>query len=302
MERILVIGSSNTDMVVKTKRFPNPGETILGGNFFMFPGGKGANQAVAAARMGGDIVFICKIGNDIFGEQAIEGFKKEGINTNYIFRDPNETSGVALITVNEDGENEIVVAQGANNTLSAENILHAVKAIESCTILLLQLEIPVTTVMAAAEKASVLGKRVILNPAPATNLPKELFSYLWLITPNETEAEILTGITVKDQVSARQAADALIGFGVQNVIITLGAEGAYFQNKETAYIIPASKVKAVDTTAAGDVFNGSLAVELSTASNWKAAITIACKAASISVTRMGAQASAPYAHELDTLA
>jgi ribokinase len=301
MERILVIGSSNTDMVVKTKRFPNPGETILGGNFFMFPGGKGANQAVAAARMGGDIVFICKIGNDIFGEQAIEGFKKEGINTNYIFRDPNGTSGVALITVNEDGENEIVVAQGANNTLSAENILHAVKAIESCTILLLQLEIPVTTVMAAAEKASVLGKRVILNPAPATNLPKELFSYLWLITPNETEAEILTGITVKDQVSARQAADALIGFGVQNVIITLGAEGAYFQNKETAFIIPASKVKAVDTTAAGDVFNGSLAVELSTASNWKAAITIACKAASISVTRMGAQASAPYRDELIAL-
>lgn len=298
MSTILVIGSSNTDMVVKTKRFPQPGETILGGEFFMFPGGKGANQAVAAARMGGAVTFICKTGNDIFGEQVVEGFKTENINTEYILKHSSAASGVALITVNEKGENEIVVAPGANNQLLADDVLNAAAAIENCNILLLQLEVPVDTVLAAAKKASVTGKKVILNPAPATALPDSLFSSLWLITPNETEAAILTGIQVNNEEDAKQAAQKLLEMGVQNVIITLGAKGAYFQNAESSFTIEADKVTAIDTTAAGDVFNGTLAVALAKGMQWKPAITLACKAASVSVTRMGAQASAPYIYEV----
>jgi ribokinase len=301
MPNITVIGSSNTDMVVKTNHFPKPGETILGGEFFMFSGGKGANQAVAAARMGGHVTFICKTGNDIFGKRAVEEFKKEGIITKYIGADETKASGTALIIVNKNGENEIVVAQGANEMLSAKDIDNAEESINTADVLLMQLEIPVDTVLYAAKKAFECGKKVLLNPAPARQLPKALFKYLYLLTPNETEAEILTGIKITDQQSAAEAAEKLMASGVQNVIITMGAEGAYFKNQQTELMIPADKVQAADTTAAGDTFNGVLAVEITSGKNWQAAIAVACKAASISVTRMGAQASMPYRHELKIL-
>lgn len=299
MPKIIVIGSSNTDMVVKTKKFPVPGETILGGEFFMFPGGKGANQAVAAARMGGDIVFICKTGNDIFGRRAIEEFNKEGINTQYISTDFEKASGTALILVDEKGENEIVVASGANETLSEKNIETAEKEIALADVVLAQLEIPVAAVLYAAKKAAMHATKFILNPAPAQQLPEELFTYLHLITPNETEAELLTGIKVEDITTASKAASVFLEKGVQHVIITLGAQGAFFKSKNQEILVKAPTVQAVDTTAAGDVFNGVLAVEITAGKDWEPAIRTACNAAAISVTRMGAQASMPYRKELE---
>jgi ribokinase len=298
MSKIIVIGSSNTDMVVKTAQFPAPGETILGGEFFMFSGGKGANQAVASARTGGDVLFICKTGNDIFGRSAITAFQQEGINTKHVSIDPVKASGVAMITVDANGENEIVVAPGANNELSESDIKAAESEIISAEIILMQLEVPVNTVLFAAQLATHHHKKVILNPAPATQLPNELFKHLYLLTPNETEAEILTGIKVADISSAASAAGKLLELGVLNVIITMGSAGAYFKNKEIEMMIDAPLVKAVDSTAAGDVFNGVLATELTMSKDWKTAISTACKAASISVTRMGAQASMPYRNEL----
>lgn len=298
MAKIVVIGSSNTDMVVKTDKFPVPGETILGGEFFMFSGGKGANQAVAAARMGCEVTLICKIGDDIFGQRSVEEFNNEGINTSYIQKDTEKVSGTALILVDANGENEIVVASGANEKLEEINIEAAHDAIAEADVILLQLEIPVASVLYAAKKAFELGKKVILNPAPAQQLPDELLKYLHLITPNETEAEILTGIKVTDRNSAAAAAEKLMSMGVQNAIITMGAEGAYFKNHVIEMLVKSPRVNAIDTTAAGDTFNGVLAVGITSGRDWEESISFACQAAAISVTRMGAQASMPYLKEL----
>jgi len=298
MNQIVVIGSSNTDMVVKTGRFPRPGETLLGGEFFMFPGGKGANQAVAAARLGGHVTFISKVGNDLFGRQALEGFRKENIDVQYIIPDNTTASGVALITVNGDGENTIVVAPGANNHLTAEDMIRFTPAFRAADIILMQLEIPMKTVDQAITIAGKMDKKIILNPAPAQAISSEMLKKLFLITPNETEAELLTGTEVKDLSSAEKAASCLLDSGVQNVIITLGAQGAFFKSKSQQFLIPSPVVVPLDTTAAGDVFNGAIAVALSESLEWPPAIDFACRAASLSVTRMGAQSSAPYRNEL----
>jgi ribokinase len=297
-KQILVIGSANTDMVVKTTRFPQAGETIIGGDFFMFAGGKGANQAVASARLGAKVTFICKVGEDIFGKNAIEGYQKEGINTNYVLVDSKTPSGVALITINAEGQNEIVVASGANATLSVEDINQIVILFESVEVVVTQLETPISSVLRIAELARLKSKKLILNPAPAQTLPKEIFQDLFLITPNETETEILTGIKVTDEASARQASEKLKLWGVQNVIITMGAQGVFTHTSNFQGIVPTQKVIAIDTTAAGDVFNGAIAVALANHLDWEDACNFACKAATISVTRMGAQASAPYLHEI----
>jgi ribokinase len=301
MGRIVVIGSSNTDMVVKTKSLPSPGETVLGGTFFMNPGGKGANQAVTAARLNGNVTFVTKLGNDLFGEQARILFAKEGIETKYIIMDRKNPSGVALITVDERGENSIVVAPGSNGALSAYDIDDEVYGNDSSDVFLLQLEIPVSTVEFVAEKVAEKGNRVILNPAPSRQISAELLGTLFIITPNENEAELLSGIKVTDPLSAEKAALKLYKKGVKNVIITMGASGAFFLNAEVAKMIPVVPVKAVDTTAAGDVFNGALAVAVSEGRSLEEAIDFANKAASISVTRMGAQASAPYRNEIESI-
>jgi len=298
MSKILVIGSSNTDMVVRTKRFPQPGETILGEEFYMFPGGKGANQAVAAARLGGDVTFICKLGDDIFGKKALEGLDKEHINSQHVLIDSEVSSGIAMITVDTSGENQIVVASGANAMITPEDLEMAHAAFETCDIILLQLEIPLKTVDYAIQKGYQMGKKVILNPAPAQSLTDELYSSLFLITPNETEAETLTGIPVSDNDSAANAASVLLKRGVQYVIITMGAKGALFMSEESFECISVPKVEVVDTTAAGDIFNGALSVALSEKMTWREAIEWASRAASLSVTRMGAQSSAPYRTEL----
>ena len=249
--QILVVGSCNTDMVIKAAHLPRPGETILGGTFFMNPGGKGANQAVAIARLGGSVTFICKTGSDIFGHQSQQLFEEEGINTSYVFSDSGNPSGVALITVDEKAENCIVVASGANANLLPSDLAKAEEAIELADLILMQLEVPMETVCFVADIAWQKGKKVILNPAPAHPLPADLLHHLYLITPNETEAEMITGVKITDDISAVEAARVLSGMGVQHVIITLGSKGALICSDGEAEIVPALKVEAVDTTAAG---------------------------------------------------
>lgn len=298
-KKIIVIGSANTDMVVKSGKLPLPGETILGGTFFMNAGGKGANQAVAAARLGGKVTLIAKVGNDIFGKQTIEGLKTENIIIDHVFVDEEAPSGTALIMVNDEGENCIVVAPGANARLLPAD-LSQVRSIAEAAIILIQLEIPMETIEAAAKMAKSNQQKLIINPAPAQPLSDELLNGLFLITPNETEASLLTGIKVVDTETASQAADIFLNRGVQNIIITLGKQGAYFQNNNLKFKVDAPVVEAMDTTAAGDTFSGALTVAITENMDWKEAVQFAVKAASISVTRMGAQASVPYRREIDS--
>ncbi|MEI8059404.1 MAG: ribokinase [Ferruginibacter sp.] len=295
--KIIVIGSANTDMVVKAKSLPLPGETLLGGTFFMNAGGKGANQAVAAARLGGKVTLVTKVGDDIFGTQTITDLQKENIVTDYVFVDATAPSGTALIMVNEDGENCIVVAPGANAHLLPADI-DLVKELSTASIILMQLEVPMETISTVATIGKFNQQKIIINPAPAQPLQDDVLNGLFLLTPNETEATLLTGIKVVNEASASQAADIFLNKGVQNVIITLGKQGAYFQNKDLRFSVPAPLVKAMDTTAAGDTFSGAIAVAITENMDWQSAIQFAVQAASISVTRMGAQASIPYRNEL----
>lgn len=298
-KKIVVIGSSNTDMVIKSDRLPKPGETILGGNFLMNHGGKGANQAVAAARLGGNVTFVCKIGNDIFGNETMEMFHKEKIDTTYVGITTTEPSGIALINVDKKGENCIVVASGANSTLSVEDIQKAEPAIKRASIVIMQLETPIESVTYAARMAKKDGITVLLNPAPAQPLPDELLANVDIIIPNVTEAEIISGMCITDEESAKEAIRHISAKGIKTVIITMGARGALaYENNEFIHI-PAFKVEAVDTTAAGDTFCGGLCVALSEGKSLKEAIIFASKASSISVTRMGAQGSIPLREEIE---
>lgn len=297
-KKIVVIGSTNTDMVVKSKRIPIPGETVLGGAFMMNQGGKGANQAVAVARMNGDVTFIAKTGDDMFGRKTIEIFKRENINTDYISKEIFSPSGIAIIMVDAHGENSIVVASGANSTLSTEDIDKAKAVIENADILLMQLEIPMQTVEYAAGIANKKGVKVILNPAPATFLSDDLMRRLYAIIPNESEAEMLSGIKVNDWRSAKMAADVISSKGVGIVVITLGSKGTFIKENKKYYEIPVRKIEAVDTTAAGDTFCGAFCVGISEGLSVEEAAIMANKAAGVTVTREGAQAAIPYRHEI----
>jgi ribokinase len=296
--RIVVVGSANTDMVIKTERIPRPGETVLGGEFILAAGGKGANQAVAAARLGASVTFVARVGEDIFGDQAIHNFEQEGIDTKYVFRDSGSPSGVALIIVDQKGENVISVAPGANGRLSQEDVEQARSAIVKAQALLLQLEVPLPTVRAAARVAFEAGVRVILNPAPAQELDIDLLRHVSVLTPNETETERLTGVRVSDEQSALKAASMLHDAGVESVIITMGAEGSFISSGSTRCIVPSRKITAVDTTAAGDAFNGALACALSEGASLEAAVSLANFAGALAATRLGAQPSLPTREEL----
>lgn len=301
MNKIVVIGSSNTDMVVKTSHLPIGGETVLGGDFFMNAGGKGANQAVAAARYGNKVIFVAKTGDDLFGRQVREALKEDKIVTDYVFVDEDHPSGVALITIDKHAENCIVVASGANMHLGTADIDKAKEEITSAKVVLMQLETPIQTVEYAAQIASEAGVPVILNPAPAPAEPlsAELLKNLYLITPNRSEASRISGIEVTDTQSAQQAAKAIHAMGTKNVIITLGSEGSLIYDGEDFTLIAATKVEAVDTTAAGDTYNGVLAGALAEGYSLTDAALEASIASAISVTRMGAQPAAPTKEEIN---
>ncbi len=288
------------DLVVKSPRIPAVGETILGEDFIMTPGGKGANQAVAAAKLGAEVYFIAKLGEDVFAEQSLNNFKKEGVNTKYVIQTKEAPSGVALITVDDAGNNVIVVAPGANQMLSPEDVKRAESDIASSGALVAQLEVPLETVEFAAQLANESGVLFILDPAPAQELSPELLKMVDVLTPNETEAQILTGIEVTNEDSARTAAKKLLEYGVKSVILTMGAKGFLLAADDRMEFIPAVKVDAVDATAAGDAFTGSLAVGL--AQGWELfdAALFANQVAAMSVTRMGAQSSMPAREEVES--
>jgi ribokinase len=297
--KIVVIGSSNTDMVVKSSRIPQPGETVLGGTFVLAAGGKGANQAVAAARLGGDVIFITRLGTDIFGEQALENFKRDQIDTTGITRDPDHPSGVALIMVDEHGENIISVAPGANRQLRPEHVENLHDQIVDSQIILMQLEIPLTVVESAARLGKKHNLTVILNPAPATTLPPDLLANISILTPNRTEAELLSGIAIPDEKSAILAARKIRKMGVQSIILTMGSLGALVVHQNEAVMIPAFPIHPVDTTAAGDAFNGALAVALTRHKSLLEAVRFANAVAALAASKMGAQPSLPYQNEVE---
>jgi len=295
----VVVGSSNMDLVVKSPRIPVPGETILGGEFLMVPGGKGANQAVAAAKLGAKVFFVARLGNDLFGRKSLDNFRLEGLDTTYVALTSDAPSGVALITVDHGGNNAIVVAPGANARLSPDDVRRAEAQIRSAGAVLAQLEVPMATVQCLAEIAHDAGVPFLLNPAPAQWLSPSLLKVVSVLTPNESEARILTGVDVVDAASARKAAEMLLGAEVRAVIVTLGAKGFLLAEGNTTELVPAITVKAVDTTAAGDAFAGSLAVGLAQGRSLREAALFANRVAAFSVTRLGAQTSMPTRKELE---
>jgi len=292
-QKIVVVGSSNTDMVIKMERLPKPGETLLGGDFIKAAGGKGANQAVAAARLGGEVTLVARVGSDIFGSEAVENFRKDGIDVEHVSVDPDNPSGIALIFVDDNGENCIAVASSANNHLSPSDAQRAADQITNADVLLMQLETPLDTVQAAAEIAQKNGVPVILNPAPARELDDELLKYISVITPNESELELLTGKKVTDAASAELAARVLLDRGVKTVIVTLGAQGAFLLSEDLATMIPSTEIKALDTTAAGDAFNGALAFALAQGMPLPEAVRFSNMTGALSATKLGAQPSMP---------
>lgn len=299
-KKIIVVGSCNTDMVIRVDHLPEPGETIIGHDFITNQGGKGANQAVAVKRLGGETAFIARLGNDDFGAKSLRLLTEEGIDTSFVRLTDGVSTGVALIPVDDKGENSIIVSSGANALLSPFDIEEAEPLFEKASILLMQLETPVPTLISAARLAKQFGAKVVLNPAPYPKepLPIELFELVDIITPNETEAAGMSGVKVLDEESALKAICEIQKQGVGNVIITAGASGAYTSTEGQLVRIPSEKVEVVDTTAAGDTFCGALCVALSKGTDMVQAIRFANKAASLSVTRLGAWMSIPYEKEI----
>ncbi len=298
--KIVVVGSVNMDLIVKLKKLPVVGETVIGGTFKMSPGGKGANQAVAAAKLGAEAYFIGRIGSDDFGKALMENFKRNGVNAEYVIVDRDAHTGVALIMVDQAGKNLIAVASGANSRCSVEDVDKARDLIEKASVVLLQLEIPVEVVQHAAFLARRAGAKVILNPAPARTLPKSLFELVDVIVPNEVEAEVLTGISVKDLNSAREAGEKLQRYGTEAVVVTLGERGAFILDKEGYELVQGFKVEAVDTTGAGDAFCGALAFALASGKSLKEAVFIANCAGALATTKIGAQEALPTLEDLES--
>lgn len=294
--RIVVVGSANTDMVVQVETIPHLGETVLGGKFVIAQGGKGANQAVAAARLGAEVIFVARLGCDSFGQESLSAYLEEGIRTEYISIDDNMASGVALIMINRNGDNIIAVAPGANGQLSSSDVQAAESAFQAADALLLQLEIPMEAVQTAIDLALKYHIKVILNPAPATRLPDEIIRSVDFLTPNEAELSMLTGNTTDP--GFHIAKDFAYHHGIQALVVTLGAKGAYVLIGDTERIVPGYSVIAIDTVAAGDAFNGALAVALSRGDDPLEAVRFANAVGAISVTRVGAQPSLPKLEEV----
>jgi len=297
--KIVVVGSSNIDMVVKTERIPAGGETVLGGEFVMVPGGKGANQAVCAAKLGADVKLVARVGDDVFGETSLANFREVGVDASFVIRDRDHPSGVALISVDRKGENAIVVAPGANAALSPADVDRARDAIAAADAVVVQLEIPAETVAHTVDLAKSLGVRVVMNPAPLRPISLEVVRKVDVLVPNQHEAAGLLGRAGHgENLDAGAAAEQLLAIGVKAVVITLGSAGAYAATGEMAEVIEPLKVNATDTTAAGDAFTASLACALAEGGNLFDAARFASRVAAISVTRMGAQTSMPTRDEV----
>lgn len=297
--RVVVVGSSNTDLVVRTgERLPSPGETVLGGDLLTAAGGKGANQAVAAARLGAEVTLVACLGSDHFGDRALACLANEGIDTDWLVRDAEAPSGTALILVNDSGENLIAVAPGANARLTPEHVSRAAPALRAADVLLLQLEVPLETVVAAARIAADAGATVVLDPAPARQLDDGLLRHIDLLTPNVSEAERLVGERITEDEDARRVAGVLAARGTAQVVLTRGARGALAHTAEGVFTVPAVPTEVVDTTAAGDCFNGALACALGEGASLREAVEFASRAAALAVSRPGAQPSLPRRCEL----
>lgn len=292
MKNICVIGSLNMDLVVNVDAMPKPGQTIIGSNFKEVPGGKGANQAVAMARLNGNVSMIGKVGEDGFGQTLISSLKNDKVDTTYI-QTAKGSTGVALITVDKNAQNSIVVSPGANFEVKEEDIDNNIKAIENSEIVVLQLETPLNTIKYALNKAKELNKYTILNPAPAVKLDDEIIKNVDLLTPNETELEIISGVSIETEEDIQKAAQIMIEKGVKELIVTLGSKGSLYINKEKSMFKKAYKVEAVDTTAAGDSYTGALAVALSQDKGIADAMDFASKVGALSVLKEGAQSSLP---------
>ena len=299
MNRLVVMGSVNADHVLRVPHFPRPGETLTGHSYQVVPGGKGANQAVAAARLGAPVSFIARIGDDAIGQQMRQGFEQDGIDVSAVELDETLPTGIAIIYVSDEGENSIGISAEANGALSPAMVKRHEAMIADAHTLLLQLEVPLESVFEAAKLARSHGTRVVLNPAPARPLPAELLALVDLITPNQTEAELLTGVKVSDEASAALAADRFHQMGISDVMITLGSQGVYCSNARQQQLIPGFRVEAVDTTAAGDTFNGALLAAELAGADFNAAVRFAHGAAALSVTKFGAQSSIPSKVEVD---
>jgi len=296
MAKVLVVGSINMDLVVRVPHSPRPGETVLGGDFETFPGGKGANQAVAASRMGGEVTMVGRVGSDNFGDNLIQGLVEDNIRTTYVIKDTGTPTGIAMIAVAANGENMIVVASGANYKVSEEDVTNARDIMRDTDLLLLQLECPMEAVAAATDLAKAYDIPVVLNPAPAQPLSQALLANVDILTPNETELMMLAGEDTVDK-----AVKKVLSWGTKNLVVTLGANGARVITEGVDRHIPAHEITAVDTTAAGDAFNGALAVAYAEGKSLLEAVDYGMAAGALAATRRGAQPSLPTRDAVENL-
>ena len=297
--KVVVVGSFNMDVVIKAERRPRKGETLIGQEFGMFSGGKGFNQATAAARLGADVVAIGRLGTDTFGDILMSASTEEKIDTNFVVRDAEVGTGVATIVIDAAGDNSIILVPHANMRLSVEDVQRAFAQIASADVLLLQLEVPIEASRKAAEIAKANGTKVILNPAPARELPDSFLAQVDILTPNEVETEFLSGLKVSDDEGAQRAAQVLLDKGISTVVLTLGDRGALLLTSDVRKLIPAYKVDVVDTTAAGDAFCGALATALAQGKTIEDAVAFANAAGALAVTVLGAQPSIPTAEKVE---
>ncbi len=298
---VVVLGGINMDLVTISARFPRPGETVVGSRFLTYPGGKGANQAVAAARMGVATAMVGRVGDDVFGPQLIETLRDSGIKVDGVAVAQDTTSGIAVINIDESAQNQIIQILGANDTCGDAEAVRVGQALVNASTLLLQLEVSVDLSLKVAKEAFEQGKTVILDPGPVRHIPSEFFAYCSVITPNETEAQALVGFPVVDRTSAAQAAEQLLARGVGIAVVKLGAQGVYFANADGGDFVTPFQVDAIDSVAAGDAFNGALAVSLAEGATLEQSVRMAAAAGALAVTKSGAQDSMPYRKEVERL-